>query len=154
MRFVSIKTVAQQNIQASQRIREELVGQRRTKANQIRDLVGEYGIFAQIGTQQLCKTLLCWREGTENSVTDAFRCLLKGLAEDLRHLNDRIASLDEQISQSVQQDPVVSKLITLRGVGPLTASALAGALGNGKAFQEGRAFAALRKPLKVSTHST
>jgi len=67
---------------------------------------------------------------------------LNGLAEDFRHLDDRITSLDERISQSVQHDPIASKLMTLRGVGPLTASALAGALGNGEAFRKGRDFAA------------
>ena len=42
MRFVSVKSIAQQDIQAAHRIREELVGQRTAKANQIRGLVGEY----------------------------------------------------------------------------------------------------------------
>ena len=105
--------------------------------------MGEYGIVAApVGIQQLRKALPCWLEDAENGLTDAFRSLLNGLAEDLRYLDDRITSLDQQISQSVQQDPVASKLITLRGVGPLTASALAGTLGNGKAFHRGRDFAA------------
>ena len=43
MRFVAVKSVAQQDGQAAHRIREELVGQRTAKANQIRGLVGEYG---------------------------------------------------------------------------------------------------------------
>ncbi len=124
MRFVPVKAVAQQDIQAAHRIREELVGQRTAKSTQTRDLVGEYGIAAPVGTQQLRKALPCWLEDAENGLTDAFRCLLNRPAEDLRHLDDRITSLDEQISQSVQEDPVASKLIALRGVGPLTASAL------------------------------
>ena len=49
MRFVQIKTVAQQDTQAAHRIREELVGQRTAKANQIRGLVSEYGIVAPKG---------------------------------------------------------------------------------------------------------
>lgn len=142
MRFVSVKTVAQQDIQAMHRIREELVGQRTAKANQIRGLVGEYGIVAPVGIQELRKALPCWLEDAKNGLTDDFRCLLNGLAQDLRHLDNRTTSLDERISQSVQQDPVASKLMTLRGVGPMTASALAGALGNGEAFRKGRDFAA------------
>lgn len=43
MRFVSDKTVAQQDVQAAHRIRSELVQQRTAKANQIRGLIGEYG---------------------------------------------------------------------------------------------------------------
>jgi len=59
MRFVPVKTVAQQDIQDAHRIREELVGQRTAKANQIRGLVGEYGIVAPTGIQQLRKALPC-----------------------------------------------------------------------------------------------
>jgi transposase len=44
MRFVAVKTVEQQDIQAAHRIRSELIGHRTSKANQIRGLVAEYGI--------------------------------------------------------------------------------------------------------------
>ena len=46
MRFVSIKTIAQQDVQAVHRIRAELMEQRNAKANQIRGLVSEYGLVA------------------------------------------------------------------------------------------------------------
>jgi len=46
MRFVSVKTVEQQDIQAVHRIRAELTKQRTAKANQIRGLVAEYGLVA------------------------------------------------------------------------------------------------------------
>ena len=46
MRFVTVKTVEQQDIQATHRIREELKVRRTAKANQIRGLVAEYGLVA------------------------------------------------------------------------------------------------------------
>ena len=142
MRFVAVKSVAQQDAQAAHRIREELVGQRTAKANQIRGLVGEYGIVAPVGIQQLRRALPHWLEDAENGLTDAFRVLLADLAADLRHVDDRIGSLDARIAQGVKDDPMARRLLELRGVGPLTASALAGALGDGKAFAKGRDFAA------------
>lgn len=142
MRFVAVKTVEQQDIQAAHRIREELVGQRTAKANQIRGLVGEYGIIAPVGINKLRQALPQWLEDAENGLTDAFRALLFDLAEDLRHFDHRIADLDDQITQAVKADPVARRILELRGVGPLTASALAGALGDGKAFGKGRDFAA------------
>ena len=75
-------------------------------------------------------------------MSDDFRALLADLAEDLRYLDDRIAALDERIARCVSHDPVARRLLELRGVGPLTASALAGALGDGKWFAKGRDFAA------------
>jgi transposase len=142
MRFVAVKSVEEQDIQAAHRIREERVGQRTAKVNQIRGLVGEYGIVAPVGIQQLRRALPNWLEDAENGLTDEFRILLADLTADLRHLDDRIASLDERIAQSVKHDPVAQRLLAIRGVGPLTASALAGALGDGKAFCKGRDFAA------------
>jgi transposase len=44
MRFVAIKTIAQQDIQAVHRIRSELVQQRPAKVNQIIGLLAEYGL--------------------------------------------------------------------------------------------------------------
>ena len=142
MRFVAVKSVAQQDTQAAHRIREELVGQRTAKANKIRGLVGEYGIVAPVGIQQLRRALPQWLENAENGLTDEFRALLADLVEDLRYLDDRIEGLTERISRCVDRDPVARRLLELRGVGPLTASALAGALGDGKTFTKGRDFAA------------
>jgi transposase len=142
MRFVSIKSVQQQDTQASHRIREELVCQRTAKANQIRGLVGEYGVIAPVGIGQLRKAIPVWLEDAENELTEQFRVLLCGLAEDLRHLDDRIQVLSTFIEQHVKQDPVACRLLELRGVGPLVASALMSALGDGKQFSKGRDFAA------------
>jgi len=142
MRFVAVKSVAQQDIQSAHRIREELVSQRTAKANQIRGLTGEYGIAAPVGIQQLRRAVQTWLEDAESGLTDAFRALLADLSADLRYLDDRIDSLDVLIERSVRVDPVARRLLELRGVGPLTASALAGALGDGKAFSKGRDFAA------------
>src|SRR4030095_13153642 len=51
MRFVSVKSVEQQDIQAAHRVRAGLIEQRTAKANQIRGLVAEYrlaGLWADI----------------------------------------------------------------------------------------------------------
>lgn len=142
MRFVAVKTVEQQDIQAAHRIREELVAQRTAKVNQIRGLAGEYGIIAPVGIQKLRGAIPHWLEDVENCLTDEFRALLSDMVNDLHYLDRRIASLDERIAQTIKADPVARRLLELRGVGPLTASALSGALGDGSAFGKGRDFAA------------
>jgi transposase len=142
MRFVAVKSVVQQDIQAAHRIREGLVGQRTAKANQIRGLTGEYGLIAPVGINKLRQTLPQWLEDATNGLSDEFRGLLAELAQDLRYLDDRVSDLDERITRMAKTDPVAKRLLELRGVGPLTASALAGALGDGKGFRRGRDFAA------------
>lgn len=142
MRFVAIKTVQQQDIQTMHRIRTELVGQRTAKSNQVRGLIGEYGIIAPIGIIQLRRAIPQWLEDVDNGLTMSFRSQLAQLYEDLRYLQDRVQELDDSINEAVKQDPVAQGLMVLRGVGPLTASALSGALGDAKGFKKGRDFAA------------
>ena len=57
MRFVAIKTIAQQDIQAIHRIRSERVQQRTAKVNQIRGLLAEYGIVVGRRVEVLDKAL-------------------------------------------------------------------------------------------------
>ena len=87
MRFVTVKSVAQQDIQDVHRVRSELIGQRTAKANQIRGLVGEYGIVAPKGIGQVRRALPHWLEDGENGLSGAFRGLLSGLRDDLEQLD-------------------------------------------------------------------
>lgn len=82
MRFVTIKTVEQQDIQATHRIRSGLIEQRTAKANQIRGLVSEYGLVAPKELLSLRRAIPCWLEDAENGLTLRFRHLLDGLWGD------------------------------------------------------------------------
>ena len=141
MRFVEVKNVEQQDIQAVHRVRSELVSQRTSKGNQIRGLVGEYGLVAPVQLAALRRALPEWLEDGENGLTDRFRRLVAGLADDLRRLDQRIAELDAEIASIAASDPAAQRLLELRGVGPNTATALVAALGTGEAFRRGRDFA-------------
>jgi transposase len=141
MRFVELKSVEQQDIQAVHRVRAELIKQRTAKANQIRGLVGEYGLVAPVRIGQLRSALPEWLEDATNGLSDRFRRLLAGLAEDLRRLDARIDELDEELKAIVRETPAAQRLLALRGVGPTIATALVAALGTGESFARGRDFA-------------
>ena len=142
MRFVAVKTVEQQDIQAVHRIRAELVKQRTAKANQIRGLVAEYGLVAPKEIGHLRRALPIWLEDAENGLSDQFRRLLAGLWGDLRGLDERMTELDREIALIAQGDPVAKRLQQLRGVGPIIATALVAAVGNGEQFANGRQMSA------------
>jgi transposase len=97
MRFVAIKTIAQQDIQAIHRIRSEVVRQRTAKVNQIRGLLAEYGIVVGRRVEVLRKALPQLLEDAENSLTVDFRMLLDGLQQDLVTLDGRVDDLDKKI---------------------------------------------------------
>ena len=142
MRFVAIKTVEQQDIQAIHRVRSELIGHRTAKANQIRGLVAEYGLVAPQQLARLRAAVPDWLEDAENGLTGRFRALLNGLWNDLKTLDHRVAELDHEINMIAQSDPVAKRLQQLRGVGPMVATALVATVGNAEQFANGRQMAA------------
>ncbi len=142
MRYVAVKTVAQQDIQAMHRVRSELVSHRTAKANQIRGLVAEYGLVAPKQLRPLRAAIPCWLEDAENGLTSRFRSLLHGLWDDLSTLDQRIEALDEEIKRIAENDPVAKRLQQLRGVGPMIATALLAAVGTAEPFSQGRQLAA------------
>lgn len=142
MRFVAVKTVEQQDLQAVHRVRSELNKQRTAKANQVRGLVAEYGLVAPKEIVHLRRALPLWLEDAENGLSERFRRLLNGLWGDLKVLDDRMAELDCEIALIAQSDPVAKRLQQLRGVGPIIATALVAAVGNGEQFANGRQMSA------------
>ena len=142
MHFVAVKSALQQDIQAVHRIRAGLVGQRTAKANQIRGLAAEYGLVAPKELGQLRIVLPCWLEDAQNGLSELFRQLLQGLWGDLKGLDERVSELDRLITLLSKSDPVAKRLQQLRGVGPVIATALVGAIGNGEQFARGRQMAA------------
>jgi transposase len=142
MRFVAIKTVEQQDLQAIHRIRAELCSQRTAKGNQIRGLCSEYGLVAPRELLQLRAAIPCWLEDLDNGLTYRFRRLLRSLWLDLLGLDLRVKELDQEIQVAADTDPVACRLQQIRGVGPVIATALVANVGDAKQFCNGRQMAA------------
>ena len=142
MRFVAIKTIAQQDIQAIHRIRSELVQQRTAKVNQIRGLLAEYGIVVGRRVEVLRNALPLLLEDAENGLTADFRVLLDGLKQDLVTLDERVDDLDKTIKTLASSNTDAKRLQQIPGIGPITATALVCAIGDGKQFKRGRDMAA------------
>ncbi|HGF5258981.1 TPA: IS110 family transposase, partial [Vibrio parahaemolyticus] len=124
MRFVSVKTSEQQDIQSMHRVRKELIAQRTARVNQIRGLTAEYGIIAPVGISNLRKYIPCWLEDAENSLSFQFRELLQLLYEDLISLDERIDKVTDKIKLNLSGNPVAQRLMKVIGIGPLVCSAL------------------------------
>ena len=140
MRFVAIKSVEQQYLQAIHRIRSERVRQRTATANQIRGLLGEYGIVVPKGIDQLRRGLPRIREDMENGLTDVFRNQLEELRQDLAWLDERIKMLDKEIERVARTNEAAKRLQTIPGIGPITATALMADLGEARQFKRGGYF--------------
>jgi transposase len=142
MRFVAIKTIEQQDIQSVHRIRTILIQQRTAKVNHIRGLLAEYGIVVERRIEKLRKTLPLVLEDAENGLTFDFRVLLQELQQDLTALDNRVGELDKKIQLLASNNTSAKRLQQIPGIGPITATALVCAIGNGKQFKRGRDLAA------------
>src|SRR5215217_1014267 len=120
MRFVPVKSVAQQDLQALHRVRERLMKARTALINETRGLLHDYGIIVPQGAATFRKHVL----------------------EELTALESRVAPYDAQLAQVAQMHPVCQRLMTIPGLGELTATALVAAVNDATQFQNGRQFAA------------
>lgn len=153
MRFVAVKSVAQQDVQALHRMRSQCVEQRTAKVNLIRGLLAEYGVVIAQQVSNLRRALVALLEDAENGLTMSFRALLAGLREDLAYLDQRIAELTQRIEQHVASHEPAQRLMAMPGVGPMTASAFCATVGDATAFANGRQLAAFLG-LTPRQHST
>jgi len=142
MRFVTVKTVEQQDIQATHRIREELKVRRTAKANQIRGLVAEYGLVAPLTLRALQAVIPYWLEDAENGLTHYFRSLLHGLWDDLLALDDRMGEMDKTIKGLAKGNEDCVRLEQLRGIGPMTSTAMIATVGDARQYHKSRQMAA------------
>ena len=138
MRFVPIKTEEQLDLQALHRVRERWVMRRTAVVNQIRSLLLERGLTLPKGRSHLGQMLPRILEDAELKLSGAFRVLLAQLKLELEQLAARIEQMDMVIQQEARENESCQRLTTIPGVGPVTATALIAAVGNGSAFGKGR----------------
>jgi len=142
MRFVPSKTVAQQDIQSLHRIRSQLVARRTAQANQIRGLLMEYGIIIPKGISYVRKEIPGILENAKNELTGLFRTLLKDLYEEMVHLDERVEMLEDELKTTCSNHADCQRLLTIPGIGLLSATALVAAIGDIRVFKSGRELAA------------
>ncbi|MDP1672838.1 MAG: IS110 family transposase [Burkholderiales bacterium] len=138
MRFVAVKTVAQQDLQSCHRVRTLLVRQRTAKANEIRGLLGEYGIVVLNRIESLRRALPVLLESTDSIPGEGLRQLLMALREDLVYLDERVRQLDQVIERAAREDTVARRLQQIPGIGPVTATALVASVGDARQFRRAR----------------
>lgn len=143
MRFVPVKSVAQHDMQAVHRVRERLVSARTDLSNEMRGLLAEYGIVInKLGVASVRNALPGILEDADNKLTHKMRALLDDMREELSALETRIKKYDQKITQHVNDDERVQRLMQIEGVGPITASAMVTAVGDAKHFKSGRELSA------------
>ena len=142
MRVVAPRSLEQTDMILLHRIRERRVRARTALLNQMRGLLSEYGIVLPAGAATLRKALPLLLEDAENGLTMAARQYLQDLFDEWRDLDERIREADHSIQVLARESPAASRLMGIRGVGVMIATAALAKLGRGDQFKNGRQFSA------------
>jgi transposase len=140
MRFVAVKSKAQQAALMLHKTRDLMVRQRTMLINAVRGHLGEYGITAAKGAAGV-RTILR-AVYLEHDLPDLARAALHGLARQLEALEREIERLEARIVAWHREDETSRRLATIPGIGPITASAIAASAPDPSLFRSGRQFAA------------
>jgi transposase len=142
MRFVQVRQAEQSARQALHRVRDRYMSQRTGLINQIRGFLLEFGLPIRQGAGVFRIDLPRILGDADNELPPSMRHLLADLWNDFKALELRIEEITCQIQRSVQYSDTARRLMTVPGIGPLTASALEASAGNGLQFKTARFFAA------------
>ena len=149
MPTVAVKTEQQQALLSLHRLRELLEKQRKQLANQLRGLLGEFGIAIPLGMAAL-----------RAAVPEAMRSVPQLLHPSLQQALERLGELERQGREATRElkhlaaaSPLCQRFMRECGIGPLTASAYVATLGDPSHYRNGRQVSA-SLGIVPSQHST
>lgn len=139
MRFVTPKTEAQQTLSALHRVRESLVRDRTKTCNQIHAFLLEFGVSLPVGHAAIRRlpTVLA-----EQALPPRLVQVLTRLQSHFKYLDGQVTEIEKELTAQLADDDLGQRLMTVPGIGPITASVLASEVGDGKQYRCSRDFAA------------
>lgn len=142
MRFVPVKSAEQQAVLCLHRIRQGLIKERTAMINQIRGLLTEFGLIMPRGRYPAQHHIPRILEDAENGLPMLARRLLHDVYLRLQGLNEQILTYDRELEHLARASDAAQRLMTIPGIGAITASALLASAGDPTQFRNGRQFAA------------
>jgi transposase len=138
MRFVPIKSIEQQGILSVHRVRQGFVKARTAQANQIRGLLGEFGLVIPQGIINVAKRVPKILEDASNELPTPFRHLIDRLTEHLKEPDRQVKQFEREIVVWHRSSEHSRKLEKIPGIGPLAGSALVASIADAHSFDNGR----------------
>jgi transposase len=138
MRFVPVKSVEQQATLTVHRVRQGFIEERTATINRIRGLMAEFGIVLPARAAEVKRGA----HAAAEALPDLARRAVSDLLAHLVILDERIAGYDRELEALARTSDSAQRLMSVPGVGPLTALATVATVGNAHEFRDGRQFAA------------
>lgn len=142
MRFVPVKSIEQQAVLSLHRIRSAVVAERTAQINQLRGLLSEFGVIMPKGRYPAQHHLPDILEDAENGLPGLVRRLLADIHQRILQLNRQILAYDREIEHLARHSERARRLMSLPGIGAVTATALVASIADPRQFGNGRQLAA------------
>jgi transposase len=142
MRFVAVKSREQQAALSMHRTRDLLVKQRTQLVNMMRGLLAEFGIDIPQGLE---RALLMARQIVDGDVPNVPAEAVKiigTLSQQALDIHVRLREIDRDLLTWQRANDLACRLMTIPGIGPVGATALAASVTDPHQFRSGRQFAA------------
>ncbi len=141
MRFVAVKSEAQQGVLTLHRVRAQLLKMRRMQINQTHGLLYEFGAAVHRGPHSMNDAARLLGELADTLPPIVIDTLREQL-QRIEALTRDIHAIEHRLAVWQRQDEAATRLATIPGVGPLTATAAVATIGKASTFRSGREFAA------------
>jgi transposase len=143
IRPVRVKSVEQQALQSLHRTRSLWMSTRTSRINALRGFCREFGIDiaqgARLGLEQIARALA----DPDSLLPELLRTSMRSMVDEIRLLEVRISQLEKQLGELARQSAACATLLSIPGVGLLTATAMVAATsGEVSHFKDARHFAA------------
>jgi transposase len=138
---VPVKSTDQQALAALHRLRSRWMSTRTARLNTLRGLLREFGLVIPVGARNVRPQVRVWVNDGDSAIPEVLRPVLMEACEELGELETRIRSVEKRLAAVAKQVPGVARLLSVPGIGLLTATALVAFVGNATRFPSGRRFA-------------
>jgi transposase len=139
---VKVKSIEQQSLQALHRTRSLWMGTRTSRINALRGFCRELGLHVPVGARTALEAMGRAIADDRSVIPTVLRPVMQQLLDEIRVLETRVAQLERQLSQLARESGACKLLMSIPGVGLLTATGILAATAGGVAhFKSARHFA-------------
>ena len=138
---VPVKTPEQQALQALHRVRTQWQRTRTARINTLRGMPREHGMPIALGARTVLTKMPRILEDADNGLPAQLCLALALVYDEVRTLERHLKDIDRQLAHVAAADPIAQRLLTIPGIGVITATALLGAVPHIHAFRRARQFA-------------
>ncbi len=142
VKFVGVKSAAQQATLTLHRQRELLMKMRIMQTNALRSLLYEFGATFAKGNRTLFKEIEATLERLTETLPQMVGDSLREQVVRIKAIEVDMQAIQMRLQLQLKQDPQMQRIAQIPGVGLLTATAAIATMGEASAFKSGREFCA------------